>query len=92
MIAIIGKTNAPGVDDKPFSNLWAWNVPNVGAMNMRVDGDRLIQRPVNRFQFSIGRFWWRSAPRTFGTAVHQRHRILNLNSLEPAQPRDPLFS
>jgi hypothetical protein len=40
-IAIIRKTNAAGVGNKPFSNLWAWNVPNVGAMNMPADGNWL---------------------------------------------------
>lgn len=91
-IAVIRKTKAAGVGDKPFSNLWAWNAPNVGTMNMRVDGNRLAQRPVNRFKLSIGRFWCRNSPRTLGTGMHQRHRTLNLNARQPAQPRDPLFS
>jgi hypothetical protein len=40
-IAVIRKAKAAGVDDKPFSSLWACNAPNVGAMNMRVDGNPL---------------------------------------------------
>lgn len=56
-IAIMRKTNTAGVGDKPFSNLWTWNGSNVGAMNVPVDGNRLAQHPVNRFQLSIGRFW-----------------------------------
>ena len=77
-IAVIRKTNAAGVGDKPLSNLWAWEAPNVRAMNMRVDSNRLAQWPVNRFQLSIGRFWRRSAPKSLGTGVHQGHRTLNL--------------
>src|SRR5712671_1945438 len=30
---------------------------NVGAVNVRVDGNGLAQRSVNRFQLSIGRFY-----------------------------------
>src|SRR5439155_16731543 len=48
VIAIRRKTNAAGVDDKPFSNLWAGNAPNIGAMNMPVHGNRLAQRSENR--------------------------------------------
>src|SRR6266513_3458850 len=82
-IAIVRKTDAAGVDDKPFSNLWAGNVPNIGAMNMPVDGNRLTQRSENRFQLCVGRFWCRSSPKALGTGVHQRHRNLNLNARQP---------
>src|SRR5258708_36836522 len=91
-IAVIRKTNAAGVGYKPFSNLWTWNTANVGAMNVPVDRNRLTERSINRVQFSIGRFWCRSSPRALGTGVHQRHRTLNLNARQPAQPRDPFFS
>jgi hypothetical protein len=40
-IAVIRKAKAAGVDDKPFSNPWACNAPNVGTMNMRVDDNLL---------------------------------------------------
>src|SRR6266567_5646165 len=66
-ITIIRKTNAAGVGDKPLSNLWAWNPSNVGSMSMPVDGNRLSQRSVNRFQLTIGRFWCRSSPSTLRT-------------------------
>jgi len=49
VIALVRKTNAAGVGDKPFSNLWAWNAPNVGAMDMTIDGNRLapaIRKPI----------------------------------------------
>src|SRR3982074_420569 len=85
-IAVIRKTDAAGVGYKPFSNLWTWNTPNVGAMNMGVGGNRLAQRSVNRFQLRIGRFWCRSSPRTLGTGVQQCYRTLNSTPRQPAHP------
>src|SRR5438067_3820071 len=61
-------------------------------MNMPVDGNRLAQRPENRFQLIIARYRCRSSPRTLGTGVYQGHLTLNLNAGQPPQAPDPLLS
>jgi hypothetical protein len=41
-ITVIRRTNAAGVGDHHFSSLWVQNAPNVGAMDMTIDGNRFL--------------------------------------------------
>lgn len=61
-------------------------------MDMRVDGNWLAERPVNRFQLGIARFGHRCTPGTLRTAVHQRHGTVDLTLREDAQPFEPFVS
>ena len=56
-IAVVRKTDAAGVGDHHSGN-----APNVGAMDMPVDGNRLAERRVNRLQLGIARFRRRRTP------------------------------
>jgi hypothetical protein len=49
-------------------------------MDVRVNGNRLAQRSINRFELGIGRFRCWSPPKTLGTGVHERHWSLNLSA------------
>ena len=59
---------------------------------MSIYDNGLAERRVNRIEFGIARFRRGCAPGTLGTAVHKRHRTMNLHARQGAQPGEPLFS
>lgn len=61
-------------------------------MDVGIDGNRLAERSVNGFELSIARFRRGCAPETLGTGMHERHRTMNLDSRQAAQPCESLFA
>ena len=86
-IAVVRKTDAACVGDDHSGD-----APNVGAMDMPIDGNLLAERCVNRLQLGIAGFRRGCAPGTLGAGMDERHRRLNLHARQSAQPGEPLFS
>src|ERR1700722_6248013 len=61
-------------------------------MDMRINGNWLAERSINRLQLSLTCWRHGCAPETLGTGMHQRKRTMNLNAWQAAQPGEPLFS
>src|SRR5277367_7177549 len=72
-IPVIRKADTAGVYNGHFGNF-----PSVRPVDMGVNGNRLAERPVGRFQFLFASFRRGGAPETLGTGMHQRHRATSL--------------
>jgi len=88
-ITVVGKTNAPGVNQEPWLPS---NAANARAMSMAKDNNRLAERTVDGFEFCIGRFCRGRSPATIRTGVDQGEALVNIYAREFPQPRQSFLS